>query len=429
MLNKLMALVRRYEMLQKGDTVICAVSGGADSVAMLYAFWLLREKLDITLAAAHFNHGLRGAESDRDEKFVHGLCDRLGVPLYVGSARVEAGSKGLEAAARDARYAFLRKLPGKIATAHTADDNAETVLMRMVRGTGLKGLGAIAPVRGNVIRPMLEITRTQVLDFLREQNLSYVEDSSNKTDDFLRNRLRHGVMPLLYAENPRFAENVSAMAMRLREDESLLRQEMNFEEGLSVAEVTAMAPARRSRVLRSFLEHCGVREPEAAHVKMAENLCFSKDPSAAADLPGNVTVCRCYDRLIRREKTAELHRTVLTSPGITEFPELGLRVVCEPAQNTCQNAAVFTAVVRGEIVLRGRETGDVLHLPGGSKSVKKLFIDRKIPAHLRSSVPVVSDEDGLIGVYGIGVDRHRAVASLPAVQIRFEKTDPYEERN
>ena len=195
MLNGISDMLRQYRMVQPGDRVICAVSGGADSVALLFAMYLLKEKLGITLEAAHFNHGLRGEESNRDEAFVKALCERYDITLHLASGNVTAGKKGLEAAARDARYAFFATLPGKIATAHTADDNAETVLMHMVRGTGLKGLGAIAPMRDRLIRPMLLITRQQVLDFLEEYHLSYVTDSSNDTDQFLRNRLRHHAPP------------------------------------------------------------------------------------------------------------------------------------------------------------------------------------------------------------------------------------------
>ena len=159
MRNKLLRMIRQYDMIMPGDTVVCAVSGGADSVALLFAMYLLKDKLDIRLEAAHFNHHLRGEESDGDEAFVREFCGRYDIPLHVGSEEVRSGKKGLEAAARDARYAFLRSLDGKISTAHTADDNAETVIMRMIRGTGLKGLGAIVPVSGNVIRLMLLINR------------------------------------------------------------------------------------------------------------------------------------------------------------------------------------------------------------------------------------------------------------------------------
>ena len=166
MLNKLSAFIRRYEMVSPGDTVICAVSGGADSMALLWAMYLLKDKLKIHLSAAHFNHHLRGGESDRDEAFVADFCKGYGIDFVAGSGKVVPGEKGLEAAAREARYAFLRSLPGKIATAHTASDNAETVLLHMVRGTGLKGLGGVMPINGNVIRPMLSVTREEVLAFL-----------------------------------------------------------------------------------------------------------------------------------------------------------------------------------------------------------------------------------------------------------------------
>ena len=163
MLNKLMSFADDHGMLKSGDRVVCAVSGGADSMALLWAMYLLKDKLQIELLAAHFNHHLRGAESDRDEAFVADFCKGYAIPFIAGSGNVVAGAKGLEAAAREARYAFLQGLPGKIATAHTASDNAETVLMHLVRGTGLKGLGGITPVNGKLIRPMLNVTREEVL--------------------------------------------------------------------------------------------------------------------------------------------------------------------------------------------------------------------------------------------------------------------------
>ena len=216
MLNKLRDFLRQYSMVRPGDRIIVAVSGGADSVALLFGLYLLKEELSIELEAAHFNHQLRGAESDRDAEFVRSFCAGYGIPLHEAGGRILPGEKGLEAAARDARYKFLRSLPGKIATAHTADDNAETVLLHLIRGTGLKGLGAIAPVSGNVIRPMLSVTRREVEQFLEEYSLTHVEDSSNASDAFLRNRIRHHIMPLLREENPRIAESVSSMALRLR---------------------------------------------------------------------------------------------------------------------------------------------------------------------------------------------------------------------
>lgn len=422
MLNKLLHMLRGYEMLMPGDTVTCAVSGGADSMALLFAMYLLKDKLEISVRAAHFNHCLRGSESDRDEAFVRAFCDRYDIPLTVGSGEVVAGKKGLEAAARDARYAFLRTLPGKIATAHTADDNAETVLMRMVRGTGLKGLGAIAPVRGRVIRPMLLVTRQQVMAFLKEYHISYVEDSSNAEDLFLRNRLRHQVMPLLKQENPRLAENLSAMALRLREDEQALCGAYDFSDGIAAEELRQLPKARRSRVIGAFLESCGVKELEAAHITLAEELVFSTNPSARADFPGGVTVCRRYDRLVCAEPLAPIKPVSLSCPGQTELPELGLRVICTPAEEAVNASDTFTVVPADTVVLRCRESGDAMRLPGGTKSLKKIFIDRKIPAQDRLRIPVVADEKGVLGVYGIGVNLDRVPGESHGMRIRFETT-------
>ena len=423
MLNKLLRMLRTYDMLVPGDTVTCAISGGADSMALLFAMYLLKDKMGIRVQVAHFNHHLRGSESDRDEAFVRDFCNRYDIPLVVGSGNVAAGKKGLEAAARDARYAFFRTLPGKIATAHTADDNAETVLMRMVRGTGLKGLGAITPVRGNVIRPMLMVTRQQVMAFLEEYHIPYVEDSSNAADAFLRNRLRHRVMPLLKQENPRLAENLSAMALRLRQDEQALYGKYDFENGLAVEDLRQLPQAQRSRVIGAFLESCGVSEPEAAHVQLAEKLAFSANPSARADFPNGVTVWRRYDRLICAELPAPLKPVRLNCPGQAELTELGLRVICTPAEDVVNTADTFTVVPAGTVVLRCREPGDTMRLPGGTKSLKKIFIDRKIPMQDRLCIPVVVDGTGVLGVYGIGVNLDRIPTASTGMQIRFEITD------
>lgn len=419
MLNKVADFIQRFRMIEPGDTVIAAVSGGVDSVALLFSLYLLREKLAFTLEAAHFNHHLRGTESDRDEAFVRELCDRYDIPLHLGGREVKAGKKGLEAAARDARYAFLRGLPGKIATAHTADDNAETVLMHLIRGTGLKGLGAIAPVNGNVIRPMLSVTRETVESFLEEYYLSHVEDSSNHTDDFLRNRIRHGVMPLLKAENPRLAENVSAMALRLREDEAFLACSAagTLPE---VSELKELYPAVRRRYLERFLKESGVREPEDVHISGAEALLYSRNPSAEGHFPGGVVIAREYDRLVVRQEAAEREPLRLPCPGSLELPELGIRIFCEPAQVPEKTVDAFTVAPKGEIMIRSRCPGDTMRLSGGTKQLKKLYIDRKIPAARRPLIPVLADERGVLGVYGIGANLDRLAQALPGVTIRFE---------
>lgn len=409
------------QQTKPGDDVVCAVSGGADSMALLWGLYLLKEDLDISLSAAHFNHRLRGAESDADQEFVREFCQRFDIPLHIGSGDVKAGKKGLEAAAREARYAFLHTLPGKIATAHTADDNAETVLMHLVRGTGLKGLGGIAPVNGRLIRPMLNITRQQVEAFLAEYHIAHIEDSSNATDDFLRNRIRHSVMPLLQAENPRLAENMSKMAQRLREDEQALAQLADYADLPSVTQLKQLSGAVRSRMLERFLKENGVREPEAQHIALAESLVFSPKPSAWAEFPGGVRVGRNYDRLEILSQDAPLQSLDLPENGVLEIP--GYRIAVSPATEIRNTQHIFTVQPQEKLIVRCRLSGDEIKLPGGTKSVKKLFIDRKIPAQQRLQIPVIADETGLLGVYGIGVDQTRMATALPATQIQLEKLD------
>lgn len=415
MLNKLRAFLKEQALLSPGDSVIAAVSGGADSVAMLFALYLLRDELGITLEAAHFNHHLRGAESDRDEAFVTDFCGHYDIPLHLGSGRIVPGKKGLEAAARDARYAFLRRLPGKVATAHTADDNAETVLMRLIRGTGLKGLGAIAPVSGNVIRPMLTVTRDDVEAFLEEYALPHVEDSSNGTDDFLRNRIRHGILPLMRTENPRIGENLSAMALLLRQDEACLQAMIPEEQVPDVSRSKAMEPALRRRALERFLKAQGVREPEQIHILQAEQLLYHWSPSAAMQFPGGVTIGRQYDRLVRLECAPELPETRLSVPGETCIG--GKRFVSEYATDLEERPDSVLVCPVGVLTVRSRRSGDTMRLPGGTRSLKKMYIDRKIPASQRAAVPVLADDRGVLAVFGIGTDIRFHPDSLPAVRI------------
>ena len=411
MLNKLQSFLKEHSMTQPGDTMICAVSGGADSMALLWGMYLLREKLGIRLEAAHFNHGLRGAESDEDEAFVRAFCEGFEIPLHVGAGRVIAGEKGLEAAARSARYEFLESLPGKIATAHTADDNAETVLMHLIRGTGLKGLGGITPVRGKLVRPMLDITREEVLAFLLEEHISYRTDSSNAENIFFRNRLRHQLMPLLKEENPGIAGQMSQMALRLRQDEAYLCEKARQAHTLKVQELAQMPEALRCRVLEHFLKEAGIREPEASHIALAKSLVFSVNPSAWVDLPGGIRVGRCYDRLTVLEASEPIRPMKLNCPGETVIEPLGLRILCIPASKGI--------LPQGTLLLRSRQGGDEITLPGGTKSLKKLFIDRKIPASQRAGIPVIADDRGVLAAQGFGMNLRFLQEN--GFEIRFEQ--------
>ena len=437
--TQVLSFCREHRLLEPGDRVICAVSGGADSMALLWCLYLLREQMGLHLSAAHLNHGLRGAESDRDEDFVRRFCAGYQIPLAVGRTQVQADGRGLEDAARRARYAFLESLEpeAKIATAHTADDNAETVLLHLIRGAGLRGLGGIAPVRGRVIRPMLGTTRQEAEEFLKLWSLPHVEDSSNSQPDFLRNRVRSQVIPLLRQENPRFVQNCSETALALRLDESVLTQEAEQAlaelwdgEGLDCPGLLALPPALRRRVLNGFLRKCGLAEPEAIHLRQAEDLARSRRPSAWGAFPGGLRLGRQYDRLLPLHPVSVPEETALAVPGVTVAAGWEIRCTFWPEGKKVEDPA-FTFVVAcdtiatmsSSLVLRARRAGDTVRLPGGRRSLRRLMMDRKIPARLRDALPVIAAGDRILGVGGIGVNpEFAASAHGPALEIRLIKS-------
>lgn len=439
MRDKVLAWCRENELFAPGDRVICAVSGGADSMALLWCLRSLSEALSISVSAAHFNHGLRGAESDRDEAFVLDFCRKHEIPCRVGRGTVQAFGTGLEDAARQARYGYLLSLdPGaKIATAHRAEDNAETLLLHLLRGTSLDGLCGIPPRRGLIVRPMLPVTRAEVLRYLEEYHLPHVEDSSNGSDEFLRNRLRHRVLPELMAENPAFCENTVSLTTRLRRDRDYLADQAltalarcRAGGGLSCGALRGLDPALRSRVLSLYLQEGGLSQPESGHIRLAERLLFSPDPSARGNFPGRLLLRREYDRLTWRPVSGAFTPVVLAVPGVTEVTELGLTVTCEyiiappVPKSTGDHFLLDPGTLSGSIVLRPRQPGDRLSRPGGTKSLKALFIDRKISALERDRIPVLADDRGILGVYSIGPDQSRyAMEGRPALSIVITVTE------
>lgn len=225
MLTSIKSTIREFDMLKSGDKVIIALSGGADSVCLLHTMNNLKQELDIILEACHVNHNLRGIESDGDEAFVRKLCESANIPLNVRSVDVNAlkeKHQSTEECARNVRYAFFDEIGNnaKIATAHTINDNAETVLLNLVRGTALKGLCGIPPVRGNIIRPLINISRKMIEEYCARNNIDFVTDKSNFSDDYTRNKLRINVIPLLEKINPSLCFGINRMCRALREDEA-----------------------------------------------------------------------------------------------------------------------------------------------------------------------------------------------------------------
>ena len=211
------------------------------------------------------------------------------------------------------------------------------------------------------------------------------------------------------------------MALRLREDEAFLAARAEQEKTTDITALQQQPEALRLRVLTSLLEGWGVPEPEAEHIGLADKLVFSDRPSAKADFPGGVTVSRRYNNLEKAEQGSPIPVTVLPCPGTVELPQCGIRVLCKPAQAVYAEKDHFTVAFQGQPVIRSRQSGDKLRRSGGTKSLKALFIDGKIPASQRDRIPILADEKGVVAVFGFGPHTDRLAESLPAVEIRFEQ--------
>lgn len=428
-------------MLPSGCTVLCAVSGGADSVCLLHALYRLRPKLGFRLAVAHYNHHLRGLESDGDQdfvaQFVRLCCGPQHLPdgrilpavaLYTGSGDVAAQAErwgvGVEEAAREMRYAYLQQAAreigaDRIATAHTADDNAETILFHLARGSGLRGLTGIQPVRDNLIRPLLTTTRKQVEEYLFHYSLPHREDSSNANDRFSRNRIRHQVIPVLEDLCPGFAARISDTAALLRADESyldcqahLIAQQAIRENGcLSIpAALIGDAPdPLASRAVRQLIGQLndGDQDCGCVHLEAVLRLCRGGDPSAQVHLPYSLMARREYDRLILSPSAAvsALKTANLVLPGSCATGPWHITVSAEDYTGQSQSPWDFW-LSRDDsrtLTIRARQSGDQLTLAGRpTKSVKKWLIDEKIPRFRRDQLPVLVREEQVVAVAGLG---------------------------
>lgn len=419
--KKIAELDRTHALLPQSGAIIVAVSGGADSMCLLEALRSISVTHGFTVIAAHYNHQLRGTESERDADFVCSYCQSHHIPFYTECGDVGAYATscnlGIEEAARECRYAYLQRLTeitsaSRIATAHTADDNAETVLLNLTRGTGLKGLCGIPPKRDNIIRPILKVSRQEVMTFLEEHRVPYVEDSTNASDVYTRNKIRHQVIPILKALNPSFHEAVTTASSLLREDEQYLSSlsdsfiQAHCQNGtVDTKSLLSLPLSISSRVIRRLMGS----QLSYAHVSSVLELCASPSPSAAVSLPG-CTARREYERLIfAKAVTNSGFSSITISPNSTTFiPELQLHIRCtridklEKINKSLTTFLFKSDSICGNIVVRTRQKGDKISLldRNGSKTLKKLYIENKIPVHKRLSVPVISDDVGVLAVYG-----------------------------
>ena len=443
--------------VKKDSVVLCALSGGADSVCLLHLLLRCGADMGIRVAAAHLNHRIRGDEADRDEGFCRDLCERLGVPLAVGHADVPTlaitSGKSIEEAARDARYAFLVETAKNIApassscasnsrdddkvviaTAHHQGDNAETVLLNLTRGTGLSGLAGIPMTRTadgvTVVRPLLTVSRREIEEYLGAYGIKYILDSSNLDEVYARNRVRLAVLPLLAQIHPGAQENIARCTAHLREDLDFIEHavqealtQVTFgknEAQMSAKTLSAMHPAIAKRVIAAMVRHAAQgHAPEEVHLCAVLTVAVSDDPSAETSLPGGVTAWRQYGSLyIGKKPAVQPFYAELVPDTTVQIP--GFTVECKRTEAIYNNLNTFTvdcSKIHGILSVRPRREGDTIRPVGRgwTKSVKKAMIDLKIPRHLRNTLPVIDIDGTAAAVFGIGTDaRYAATADTAA---------------
>ena len=422
MLNSVKNAIKRYNMINGETEITVALSGGADSVALLLCLLELKDDLNINISAAHLNHCLRGQESDRDEQFVRDLCKQLNVPLTVEKADVkgEADKTGesIELCARRIRYAFLERVAGGlIATAHTANDNIETVLFNMSRGTGISGLCGIPPVHGNIIRPLILVTREQVEAYCAEKATSFCVDSTNSDESFTRNFIRHSIVPKMNEINSAVVENVANMSDSLRNDEDFLLKTAkeafdNICDGntIEVEGLCKLHPAIRSRCIALFYKTVVGKTPEYRHVE------------AICDLLNKGGKCSVQNDFLAVVRDGKLKFVPSKSVGTIEKTEINELPFCDfgleltkiteenlksqqKVNSLLLNNAIDCDKICGKLILRGRVNGDEIRLfkRNCTKSLKKLFQEAKIEEILRDSIPILADDGGIVFVAGFGV--------------------------
>jgi tRNA(Ile)-lysidine synthase len=437
LLQQVQQTIQDYQMLDPGHTVLVAVSGGPDSMVLLHTLWRLRKPLGLQLFVAHLDHQMRPSAAE-DAAFVEtmacdlglrAICEARNVPAYQRQHKLSP-----EDAARRVRYAFLRATAtqlgaDRIAVGHTADDQAETVLLRLLRGSGLRGLCGIPPVRGPVIRPLIRVPRADILDYARRQRLRFREDPSNDQRRYTRNRIRHDLLPALRQHyNPRLVQTLRTTARLLADDEAALQAvahqhfllarlaAASASVRLKIDALTSLPLALQRRVLREALSELksGLQGVTSAHIAAILALLQSGAGTKRLGLPQGVVVERRYDVLLmhRQAPSAAVHVDVpLPVPGVCLVEALGVTIVSDELPRHAAAGPFPTGDVTWldaervgrDVRVRTRRAGDLLQPLGSgyAKKLKAFLIDAKVPRAVRDRLPLVVTSAGIAWVAGV----------------------------
>lgn len=416
--NQFIRTVEKYNMLKNGDSVVVALSGGADSVALLDIINSEKEKYNLTLYAVHINHGLRGDEAQRDENFCKSLCEKYGIRLFVRQENVSELAKknkiSEELCGRNVRYSVFEELSeqlsAKVATAHTASDNAETLLFNITRGASLGGVCAIPPVRGYIIRPLIECTRVQVEQYCKNNNLEYVTDSTNLSDDYTRNKIRHNAIPSLKEINPAFENSALRLSENAREISDLLSamtdkaiSESKCEYGYDCKTLLSNHNAILKNAVAVLCKSCADFTAEQRHIELI------------VDIMKNGGAVNLTEKCSAVSKQGIL-RFVFSNEGNrfeeiklcenTEFEYFGKTYRVTKDNSDKENKDSLNAVfLNKNAVFRTRQSKDLFTYPKRkvTKPLRKVMNEMKIPSEQRDKTVVLAVDNVILWCEGVGV--------------------------
>lgn len=439
MLKKIEQYVSKWDMLKKEDKVIAGVSGGADSICLLFVLRELQKRIPFELVVVHVNHGLRGKDADEDEAYVKDLCKKYGIACEIYSENVELIAKNrkqsTEEAGRDVRRtAFQKTMEAyggtKIALAHHKNDSVETFFMNLARGTGIKGLGGIRPVAGVYIRPLLCLERAEIEAYLKEQEIPYREDATNASDDYTRNRIRNHVIPYMEQEvNAKTVSHISETMAQLQEIQTFLEEqtkkcfEMCVKEqknGYLVLEESfiALPVVLQPLILKEVLVRISGKEKdlEEVHLQTLQTL-FEKQVGKRVDLPYDMEGKRVYDGIcLRKKNPAEVKSFCVEidfSDGLSKEYQWGeKRITCRLVEKTSKDAGSMEKsgtkcfdydIISDKVCVRTRQPGDyiTIHSDGRTQKLKSFFINEKIPEEKRDEILLVADGHHILWIAGM----------------------------
>jgi len=438
--KKIREYIEKYNMLNKGDGVVLGLSGGPDSVCLFFVLLALKEEYNLTIRAVHINHMIRGEDADEDQRFVEELCNACGVPSIsikknIPKLAAESG-RSTEEEARIFRYDAFEKaaqdlenqgIPAKIAVAHNADDNAETVLFHMARGTGIDGMCGIAPVRGKIIRPLLGVSKRDILELLEDNEQPYCIDATNLETEYDRNKIRHIVMPELVEINDKALEHITEMTEKLSEIASYISLEANGLLQIAKSDGNklrkrAIATAPRVIACQALKEYISSYMPyqkdvATIHLDSIIDL-LNREGERRVDLPYGKTMIISYEDIYILEED-EPKKNFKFNYQEFDYKE-GMKYPKDRYTKwfDCDR-------ISDNVEIRTRAEGDYLCIDsdGNRKSIQDYFVDEKIPKHLRDQVPLVCDGHHVMWVVGHRISEYYKISENTARVLEISYTE------